>query len=48
VQTRVVDTSVGSVEVALAPGVGEVVLFFPGGHATDAANPEWREHLTLE
>jgi pimeloyl-ACP methyl ester carboxylesterase len=36
--TRVVDTSVGSVEIALAPGVGEVVLCFPGGHAT-AATP---------
>jgi pimeloyl-ACP methyl ester carboxylesterase len=38
VETRVVDTSVGPVEVALAPGAGEVVLFFPGGHAT-AATP---------
>jgi hypothetical protein len=37
-QTRVVDTSVGPVEIALAPGVGEVVLCFPGGHAT-AATP---------
>ena len=36
--TRVVDTSVGSVEIALAPGVGEVVLFFPGCHTT-AATP---------
>jgi pimeloyl-ACP methyl ester carboxylesterase len=33
-QTRVVDSSVGPVEVALAPGVGDVVLCFPGGHAT--------------
>jgi hypothetical protein len=31
---RVVDTSAGPVEVALEPGVGEVVLCFPGGHAT--------------
>ena len=38
VQTRVVDTSVGHVEVALTPGVGDVVLCFPGGHAT-AATP---------
>ena len=37
-QTRVVDTSVGSVEIALAPGVGDVVLLFPGGHTT-AATP---------
>jgi pimeloyl-ACP methyl ester carboxylesterase len=37
-QTHVVDTSVGPVEVALAPGGGEVVLFFPGGHAP-AATP---------
>ena len=37
-QTRVVDTSVGPVEVALTPGEGEVVLCFPGGHAT-AATP---------
>jgi pimeloyl-ACP methyl ester carboxylesterase len=36
--TRGVDTAVGPVEVALAPGVGEVVLCFPGGHAT-AATP---------
>jgi pimeloyl-ACP methyl ester carboxylesterase len=36
--TRVVDTSLGLVEVALAPGEGEVVLCFPGGHAT-AATP---------
>jgi pimeloyl-ACP methyl ester carboxylesterase len=38
VQTRVVDTSVGPVEVALTSGVGDVVLCFPGGHAT-AATP---------
>jgi pimeloyl-ACP methyl ester carboxylesterase len=37
-QTRVVKTSVGPVEVALGSGVGEVVLCFPGGHAT-AATP---------
>jgi hypothetical protein len=37
-QTHVLDTSVGSVEVALTRGVGEVVLFFPGGHTT-AATP---------
>jgi pimeloyl-ACP methyl ester carboxylesterase len=37
-QTRVVNTSVGSVEIALAPGVGEVVVCFPGGHTT-AATP---------
>lgn len=37
-QTRVVDTSLGPVEVALPPGVGEVVLCFPGGHTT-AATP---------
>jgi pimeloyl-ACP methyl ester carboxylesterase len=36
--TRVVDSSAGPVEVALAPGVGEVVVLFPGGHAT-AATP---------
>jgi pimeloyl-ACP methyl ester carboxylesterase len=38
VQTRAVDTSVGPVEVALTSGVGDVVLCFPGGHAT-AATP---------
>jgi pimeloyl-ACP methyl ester carboxylesterase len=38
VRTRVVDTCLGPVEVALTPGKGEVVLFFPGGHAT-AATP---------
>jgi pimeloyl-ACP methyl ester carboxylesterase len=37
-QTRVLDTSVGQVEVVLTPGVGDVVLCFPGGHAT-AATP---------
>jgi pimeloyl-ACP methyl ester carboxylesterase len=37
-QTRVVDTSIGRVEVAITPGEGEVVLCFPGGHAT-AATP---------
>jgi pimeloyl-ACP methyl ester carboxylesterase len=37
-QTRVVETSVGAVEIGLAPGVGEVVLCFPGGHTT-AATP---------
>ncbi len=37
-QTRVVDTSVGGVEVAFTPGEADVVLFFPGGHAT-AATP---------
>ncbi len=37
-QARVVNTSVGPVEVALTPGVGEVVLCFPGGH-TMAATP---------
>lgn len=36
--TRVVDTSLGPVEVALTPDVGETVLFFPGGHTT-AATP---------
>jgi pimeloyl-ACP methyl ester carboxylesterase len=36
--THVVDTSVGPVEVALTSGAGEVVLFFPGGHTT-AATP---------
>jgi pimeloyl-ACP methyl ester carboxylesterase len=38
VQTRVAHTSVGPVEVALTSGVGDVVLCFPGGHAT-AATP---------
>lgn len=38
VRTRVVDTCPGPVEVALTPGEGEVVLFFPGGHTT-AATP---------
>jgi len=33
-----VDTCLGPVEVALTPGQGEVVLFFPGGHTT-AATP---------
>lgn len=37
-QTRVVDTSLGPVEVALTPGAGDTVLFFPGGHTT-AATP---------
>ena len=32
------DTCLGPVEVALTPGEGEVVLFFPGGHAP-AATP---------
>lgn len=32
------DTCLGPVEVALTPGEGEVVLFFPGGHTT-AATP---------
>lgn len=36
--TRVVQTSLGPVEVALTAGTGEVVLFFPGGHTT-AATP---------
>jgi pimeloyl-ACP methyl ester carboxylesterase len=38
VQTRVVDSSGGLVEVALTPGAGDIVLCFPGGHAT-AATP---------
>jgi pimeloyl-ACP methyl ester carboxylesterase len=33
-QTRVVGTSAGPVEVALTPGTGDVVLCFPGGHTT--------------
>jgi pimeloyl-ACP methyl ester carboxylesterase len=37
-RTRVVDTSMGPVEVAVTPGAGEAVLFFPGGHTT-AATP---------
>jgi pimeloyl-ACP methyl ester carboxylesterase len=37
-QTRLVATSAGPVEVAFAPGEADVVLFFPGGHAT-AATP---------
>jgi pimeloyl-ACP methyl ester carboxylesterase len=37
-RTCVVDTSVGPVEVLLTRGVGDVVLFFPGGHTT-AATP---------
>ena len=37
-QTCVVPTTLGKVEVALTPGVGEVILFFPGGHTT-AATP---------
>lgn len=32
-RTQVVDTSLGPVEVVRASGVGDVVLFFPGGHA---------------
>lgn len=36
--TRVVETSIGPVEVSLTAGAGEVVLFFPGGHTT-AATP---------
>jgi pimeloyl-ACP methyl ester carboxylesterase len=36
--TRVVDTPVGQVEVALGPGAGKVALCFPGDHAT-AATP---------
>jgi pimeloyl-ACP methyl ester carboxylesterase len=39
VQTRVVGTTLGPVEVALTPGAGgHTVLFFPGGHTT-AATP---------
>jgi pimeloyl-ACP methyl ester carboxylesterase len=38
VPTRVVETCLGPVEVALTPGEGGVVLFFPGGHAS-AATP---------
>lgn len=37
-QTRVVDTSLGSVEVAVTSGADRVVVFFPGGHTT-AATP---------
>jgi pimeloyl-ACP methyl ester carboxylesterase len=37
-KTRVVETSVGRVEVALEPGAGQIVLCFPGGHTT-AATP---------
>lgn len=37
-RTRLVGTALGSVEVALTPGVGEVVVCFPGGHTT-AATP---------
>jgi pimeloyl-ACP methyl ester carboxylesterase len=37
-QIRVVETSAGPVEVALTSGAGEVVLCFPGGHAS-AATP---------
>jgi pimeloyl-ACP methyl ester carboxylesterase len=37
-RTRAVATSLGSVEIALAPGAGDVVLFFPGCHTT-AATP---------
>jgi pimeloyl-ACP methyl ester carboxylesterase len=37
-RTAVVDTSLGPVEVALTPGAGDTVLFFPGGHTT-AATP---------
>jgi pimeloyl-ACP methyl ester carboxylesterase len=33
-QTRLVTTSAGPVEVAFAPGEADVILFFPGGHAT--------------
>lgn len=36
--TRELNTSLGVVEVALSPGVGDVVLIFPGGHTT-AATP---------
>jgi pimeloyl-ACP methyl ester carboxylesterase len=39
VRTRIVDTCLGPVEVALTPGKGEVVLFFPGGHTTAATPP---------
>ena len=38
VRTRVVGTSLGPVEVALTPGAGGDILFFPGGHTT-AATP---------
>jgi pimeloyl-ACP methyl ester carboxylesterase len=38
VRTRVVDTCLGPVEVALTAGEGQAVLFFPGGHTT-AATP---------
>src|SRR5690625_8035622 len=36
--TRIVETTLGPVEVALTAATGEVVLFFPGGHTT-AATP---------
>lgn len=39
VQTRMLDTSLGPVEVSLTPGVGgQAVLVFPGGHSS-AATP---------
>lgn len=44
-QTRVVATALGGVEVVLTPGVGEVILFFPGGHTT-AATPLGTEVYT--
>lgn len=44
-QTRVVATAVGGVEVVLTPGVGEVILLFPGGHTT-AATPLGTEIYT--
>ena len=45
VVTRELNTSLGVVEVALSPGVGDVVLIFPGGHTT-AATPLGSEIYT--
>lgn len=40
-EIRLVPTSAGPVEVALVPGTGEPVLFFPGGHCSARVDCGW-------
>ena len=40
-EVMVVETSAGPVEIALVPGTGSPVLFFPGGHCSARADCGW-------
>ncbi|MGY4856367.1 alpha/beta fold hydrolase [Cryobacterium sp. AP23] len=46
-ETRIVSTSGGPVEVALVPGRGTTVLFFPGGHCSAGVNTGWDLYTEL-